>query len=342
MNFELVARTQEYKVEDLEKIIRARHGDAIENLTLYREQVGEENLLSPLDWEKSLAQIGAKVIMYDYYPPYDPFRNRPTAGELASTNPSITLATQEGGGEPTIDATALLWSKTAEHHPQTVKRMAAEAEAARLKAEAEAKAEAERIEKLEAEKAAKAKARAEEKARQEAIRKKKEAEEEAARKEAEERRRKAEEEAAAKDPKKQAELAKKKAEEEAARKKAEAEAALAALPPRKKGGAVGLFLGSTTQEYYGLDKCDERSGDLYRIVACEEMLKEITDKGKIADLYDMKPHIEKYEGDPKEMLICKDEQEVYGDNGWVMCLHQADKEHFIAHIAAGNGLPPPL
>ena len=68
-------------------------------------------------------------------------------------------------------------------------------------------------------------------------------------------------------------------------------------------------------------------------------IAEITDKGKIADLYNYKTQIEK---GPEEILVCKDEKEVYGDNGFVICLDEADKEHFIAHIAAGNGLPPPL
>lgn len=69
-------------------------------------------------------------------------------------------------------------------------------------------------------------------------------------------------------------------------------------------------------------------------------MDEIQEKGKIADLYNWKTQIEKYPD--KEILICKDEAEVYGDNGFVICLTEADKLHFIAHIAAGNGLPPEI
>ena len=36
------------------------------------------------------------------------------------------------------------------------------------------------------------------------------------------------------------------------------------------------------------------------------------------------------------------EKEVYGDNGFVICLTEADKENFVAYIAAGKGLPPPV
>ncbi len=73
-----------------------------------------------------------------------------------------------------------------------------------------------------------------------------------------------------------------------------------------------------------------------------QILGEITDKGKIADLYNYKDQIEKYKGADEDIMICKDEHEVYGDNGFVLVLTEADKLHFIAHIAAGNGLPPPL
>ena len=68
------------------------------------------------------------------------------------------------------------------------------------------------------------------------------------------------------------------------------------------------------------------------------MLSEIADKGKIADLYNFKAQIEKYDGkEDKDILICKDE-----DEGFVICVLEADKLHFMAHIAAGNGLPPPV
>ena len=62
----------------------------------------------------------------------------------------------------------------------------------------------------------------------------------------------------------------------------------------------------------------------------------------VADLYNWKAQIEKYDGADKEILIAKDEKEVYGDEGFVMCLKDADKQHFVAHVAAGNGLPPEI
>ena len=74
------------------------------------------------------------------------------------------------------------------------------------------------------------------------------------------------------------------------------------------------------------------------------MLAEITDKGKIADLYNYKESIEKFKGDGEEdlIMICKDEKEVYGDNGFVLVLTENEKQHFMANIAAGYGLPPPI
>ena len=78
------------------------------------------------------------------------------------------------------------------------------------------------------------------------------------------------------------------------------------------------------------------------LVSWTQMIAEITDKGKIADLYNYKTQIESYKGADDEIMICKDEKEVYGDDGFVMCVDEADKLHFIAHIAAGNGLPPKL
>ena len=128
--------------------------------------------------------------------------------------------------------------------------------------------------------------------------------------------------------------------QELAKKKKEAEEALAKLPARPKGGAIGLFLGGTTREYYDLHTCTE--ADPYRLIPKTKILAEINDKGKIADLYNFKTQIEKYSGADEEILICKDENEVYGDNGFVLCTTEADKLHFMAHIAAGNGLPPPL
>jgi hypothetical protein len=49
-----------------------------------------------------------------------------------------------------------------------------------------------------------------------------------------------------------------------------------------------------------------------------------------------------YKGEDKEILFCKDEDEVYSDEGFIIIVQPEDKEHFLAHIAAGNGIPPPV
>ena len=128
--------------------------------------------------------------------------------------------------------------------------------------------------------------------------------------------------------------------QELAKKKKEAEEALAKLPARPKGGAIGLFLGGTTREYYDLHTCTE--ADPYRLIPKTKILAEINDKGKIADLYNYKDDIAKCGGPDEEIMICKDENEVYGDNGFVLILTDEDKQHFIAHVALGNPLPPPV
>lgn len=339
MDFQVNARVQEYQVSHLAEIIKARHGDPISNLELYKDSISEENKLDPGSSE-TLATCATTIILYDYFPPLDPFENRPVAGMLHATNQVIMLRTYEGGEPPLIEPAKLQWSKTKEHDPWTARKLAEEAarkEAERLAAEEAARKEAARIAEEKAE--AKRKREEAERAKKEAAAKKK-AEEEKAAAEAEAARLKRLEEAAAKDPAKQAELAKKKAEAEAARKKKEAEEALAKLPARTKGGAKGIFLGGTTREYYGLQNCTEE--DPYLLIPKAKMLAEISDKGKIADLYNFKEGIEKYKGADEDILICKDEKEVYGDDGFVICLMEADKLHFMAHIAAGNGLPPPL
>ena len=43
-----------------------------------------------------------------------------------------------------------------------------------------------------------------------------------------------------------------------------------------------------------------------------------------------------------EMLFCKDEDEKYSDEGFILCTQEADKLHFLAHWAAGNGIPAEL
>ena len=77
-------------------------------------------------------------------------------------------------------------------------------------------------------------------------------------------------------------------------------------------------------------------------IPVEKILAEITDKGKISDLYNSKGVVESYKGEDKEILFCKDEDEVYSDEGFIICVFPEDKEHFMAHIAAGNGIPPPI
>ena len=340
MNFQVNARVAEYTVADLEAIINARHGDAIQSLEMYKDSPSEENKLTSGSTD-TLSTCGSTTILYDYYPPLDPFHNRPVAGGLHATNQVITLRTYENMSEQAlIEPAKLKWSKTAENDPWTAKRMAEEAarlEAERKAAEEAAAAEAKRI----ADEAAEAKRKKEEAARAKAeAEAKKKAEEEAEAAEAEARRLKKLEEEAMKDPAKRAEFERKQKEAEMAKKKKEAEEALASLPKRPKGGAIGLFLGGTTREYYGLHNCTEE--DPYLLIPKSKMMAEINDKGKIADLYNFKAQIEKYSGADEDIMICKDEKEVYGDNGFVLCTTEADKLHFIAHIAAGNGLPPPL
>lgn len=339
MNFMVNARVQEYTIADLEEIIKSRHGDAIQELELFKDSPSEENKL-PAGSADSLFTCSSTNFFYDYYPPLDPFHNRPVAGQLHATNQVINLRTFENGDKAVIEPEKLVWSKTAEHDPWTARELAeaARKEAERIAAEqAAAEAEAKRIAEEQAE--AKRKKEEEKRAKLEAEAKRK-AEEAQAAAEAEARRLKKMEEEAMKDPAKRAEFERKKAEAEAAKKKAEAEEVLKALPPRKKGGAIGLFLGGTTREYYGLQNVTEQ--DPYLLIPKAKMLAEITDKGKIADLYNYKAGIESYKGADDDILICKDEHEVYGDDGFVICLHEADKLHFMAHIAAGNGLPPPI
>ena len=92
------------------------------------------------------------------------------------------------------------------------------------------------------------------------------------------------------------------------------------------------------RRYHGLEGLEEDGQ--YKLVPKESLIKEITDKGKIADLYVIKAEVEKC--GLEEVMIVKDEKEVYGDNGFVICLTEADKENFVAYIAAGKGLPPPV
>ena len=330
MDFQIDARLEEYTIAHLEEIILARHGDPIENLVLYKDKVGPDSKLEKSS-EATVASVSPSTIFYDYYPPLDPFYNRPTAGLVHTTNAVIMLETTEHLAEkPLIEPEKLVWSKVAEHDPWTAKRLAAEAaaaaEAARLKAEEEARIAKELEEKIAAEKAAK------KAAKEEAKRLKKE----------EEARIKAEEEAAeaariealaAADP----EAAARAAAEKAAR---EAKEAFEALPARKKGGAVGHFLGGTAVTSLGLDKCNKEN--LYATVSKEDLLFDIKDKGKISDVYILKEQIDKYDGEDGMILFCLDKGELYGDNGWVVCFTKVDRQHFEMSITAGMGVPPEI
>lgn len=352
MDFQIEVQLPYLTIAQLEGMIKTRHGDPISNLVLYTDDLSKENMLEP----GSTKPLPGTKFFYDYYPPLDPFKNRPTASQIYNQNPLMKTKCEEifegKPGEPgsawvttpeapvTVIGEVRPWSKTAEHDPLTQRLMDEEAARVKAEAEAKAKAEAERIaeeKRIAAEKAAEKKRIAAEKAA-----KKKAEEEEEARQaaEAEAARLKKLEEEAMNDPVKRAEFERKKAEAEAAAKKAEAEAKLASLPKRVKGGAVGIFLGGTTKEYYGLDKCTAE--DPMMSIPCEKMLAEIVDKGKISDLYNSKALIEAYKGADGEMLFCKDEEELYGDNGFIICLHEADKEHFLAHWGAGNGIPPEI
>ena len=212
MNFQVNARVAEYTVADLEAIINARHGDAIQNLEMYKDSPSEENKLTSGSTD-TLSTCGSTTILYDYYPPLDPFHNRPVAGGLHATNQVITLRTFENMSEQAlIEPAKLKWSKTAEYDPWTARKMAEEAarlEAERIAAEEAAAAEAKRI----ADEAAEAKRKKEEAARAKAeAEAKKKAEEEAEAAEAEARRLKKLEEEAMKDPAKRAEFERKQKE----------------------------------------------------------------------------------------------------------------------------------
>lgn len=330
MDFQVNARLQEYQVAHLEEMILARHGDPVQNLALYKNKIDPENKLEPGS-EDSLAQVDAACIVYDYYPPLDPFENRPTAGQVHSTNAVITLQTFENGDKPIIEPEKLAWSKVAEHDPWTARRLAAEAaaaaEAARLKAEEEARIAAEKEAKRQAEIEAKKQAKIEAarlKAEQEAA--------ERAEREREEAERLAE--LAAKDPEAAARA-------EAELKAKEAKEALEKLPKRSKGGAISLFLGGTAATALGLDGCTKEAP--YAEVSVEVLLADIKTNGKISDMYTSKEYIDAYDGpEPKAMLFCKDADELYGDNGWIFCVKDVDKQHFIASISAGMGIPPPI
>jgi len=353
MDFQLTVQLPYLTIGELETIIKQRHGDAIDNLVLFKDDPRDEaNKLEPGSEEK-MDKVGAKVF-YDYYPPLDPFMNRPTAHEVYATNPTlkttcteeyegtvikgVTYFSPEGFWKNTtpveVTPSILPWSKTHEYDPHTAKIKAAEAaaEAARVAAaEAEAKRiadeEAARQEALREERAAKQKAKKEEAMR---IAAEKAAEEAEAKRIAEEKeqQRLAEEAAARGEPPPEAPKAPTYAMPEGA------------IPPRAKGGTLPIFLGPTSKEFFGLSECTKDS--LYKMVECDQMLTEIKDKGKISDLYVFKAQIEAYDGADRLMLFCLDRDELYSDEGMVLCIKEAEKLNFMASLAQGNGVPPPL
>ena len=226
MDFAIEVTLQYLTLAELEVIILGRHGDPVENLVLYQDALTSDSVVTP----GSTDTLGSTKFFYDYFPPLDPFKNRPTAAEVYSTNPVLKTTCEEEfvgeladkvKGEPPRwrddavwkNTTQCLvvggvrpWSKTAEHDPHTAKRLAEEAAAAEAKAKAEAEAAAAAAAAIAAEKAAIA---AEKKRKlEEAAAKKKAQEEEEAREAAAaeaERLRKAEEEAM-NDPVKRAEV----------------------------------------------------------------------------------------------------------------------------------------
>mmetsp|Transcript_31441 Transcript_31441/g.82137 ORF Transcript_31441/g.82137 Transcript_31441/m.82137 type:complete len:378 (+) Transcript_31441:101-1234(+) len=350
MDFRVEVQLPYLSIAELEEIIKARHGEAIDNLALYKE--GPQDPINKLTAgsEDRMDKVGCTVY-YDYYPPIDPFENRPTAHGVYSTNPLVKLTCAEeyegtvikgvtyfspdGFWKNTTKCEArpalIAWSKTAADDPYTAKMKAAEAaaEAARVAAE---EAEAARI-------------AAEEAARKQAI-----IDERIAKKKAkkdEEKRIKAELAA------EEAERARIEAEKEAERLAEEAAARGEEPPPEKpafefsgpipdrvKGATVPIFLGPTSKQHYGLDECNKANP--WKCVHKDTVLAEIKDKGKISDMYIFKKQFEDYKGEDGEVLFCLDRDEVYSDEGMVVCFHEAEKINFQIAISKGEPLPPPL
>jgi hypothetical protein len=112
------------------------------------------------------------------------------------------------------------------------------------------------------------------------------------------------------------------------------------IPPRVKGAARSVFLGPTSKEYFGLSTLTKDFP--YAMVPKEMILSEIKEKGKISDMYVLKADVEAYDGADGQILFCMDRDEVYSDEGMVWCAKEAEKINFMASIAQGNGLPPPM
>jgi len=359
MNFQLEVQLPYMSIAELEEIIKKRHGDPIENLVLYKDDPRDKANKLESASEGKLDKVGTNVF-YDYYPPLDPFNNRPTAHEAYSTNPLLkSSCTEEYEGQVIkgvvywkedgfwknttpceVKPSILPWSKTAEYDPFT----------ARIKA-AEAKAEADRIAAIEAEAA---RVKAEEEARQEALRQERIAKKKAIK---EEKKRVAAELKAAEEAAAEAERQRLAEEAEAERLRLAEEAAARGeepppppapkiemptvpIPPRVKGASVPAFLGPTSKEYFGLTKATK---DMPLVMVPKDMLlAEIKEKGKISDVYIFKAEIEKYDGADGEICFCMDRDEVYSDEGFIACFKEAEKLNFQASLAQGNGIPPPM
>ena len=357
MDFQLEVQLPYLSIAELETFIKARHGDPIDNLVLYKDDPRDSaNKLAAASEEK-LDKVGT-AIFYDYYPPHDPFGNRPTAPEVYAANPLIkTSCTQEYEGQvikgvvyfspegfwkntsPCVVTPDIVpWSKALEDDPYTAKIKAAKAaaEAARIAA---ADAEAARLLALKDERAAKRKAKKEEAKRIAA--EAKAAAEEAARIEAEKAREAAEAAAKAEQERLVAEaLARGEKPPEPKVEKPRPPMPEGPIPPRVKGAARSVFLGPTSKEYFGLSTLTKDFP--YAMVPKEMILSEIKEKGKISDMYVLKADVEAYDGADGQILFCMDRDEVYSDEGMVWCAKEAEKINFMASIAQGNGLPPPM
>eukprot|EP00900_Chrysochromulina_parva_P027538 jgi/Chrpa1/9418/Chrysochromulina_OHIO_Genome00013176-RA len=228
MDFQLEVQLPYLSIAELETFIKARHGDPIDNLVLFKDDPRDPaNKLAAASEEK-LDKVGT-AIFYDYYPPHDPFCNRPTAPEVYAANPLIkTSCTQEYEGQPP--------------EPKVEKPRPPMPEGP--------------------------------------------------------------------------------------------------IPPRVKGAARSVFLGPTSKEYFGLSTLTKDFP--YALVPKEMILSEIKEKGKISDMYVLKADVEAYDGADGQILFCMDRDEVYSDEGMVWCAKEAEKINFMASIAQGNGLPPPM
>ena len=86
-------------VSELRRLIKQRHGNVIEQMTLYHDTLSPDNRVA--DEELTVGSISFSRkgqttsecydLLYDYYPYIDPFPGRPFAAILNATNPEISL-----------------------------------------------------------------------------------------------------------------------------------------------------------------------------------------------------------------------------------------------------------